>query len=488
MVDLPAIKGSNPGTPAPGSRPGTNRLEAVGSVPPSRIGTQGSTRLSTGARTGSKGLTPLSNSPMGVLAEKLILRMRAKFGPAASDVKAQEIITQEVMALVAKAGSVREEDIQQLELSIRSKLTGGSAPKHTLSMEKKLQQEGDEWAKIYEYSINCGKVLDERAAIKEKERRENLKKTLKGQMAEIEHRKKLEEDAELEYFKQEQATMRQWELEEEAKRKLQHDIMEKLKQDRVEQLREKESRRQAVRNAIAQDEARTAAKMAYQTRKEFEAEETARLEAKNALKEFLLQNEENRKIHEAAKLKRYDEDAKFKAAWEAQLDKQERDRHKQLEAVQAKMQHRQLLAQQREIVNKWHDDATIDRLHKQAEDARAAEEERRQQKVKNDAKAIEKALADQIKERETIKAKQREEDEAKARMVLARAEADERREQEKKAAALARRSKFKEDLDAQMKEKVLAKRVVPMSDTEKKINTHLLTDVQQFYKTGKVCI
>ena len=44
---------------------------------------------------------------MGVLAQKLVLKMRAKFGEAAADVKGQEIITSEVMALMAKAGSVR---------------------------------------------------------------------------------------------------------------------------------------------------------------------------------------------------------------------------------------------------------------------------------------------------------------------------------------------------------------------------------------------
>jgi hypothetical protein len=49
-------------------------------------------------------------------------------------------------------------------------------------------------------------------------------------------------------------------------------------------------------------------------------------EAKRALKEYLLQNEANKAIKEEAKKAAWEEDLHYKAAWEAVLDKQERER------------------------------------------------------------------------------------------------------------------------------------------------------------------
>lgn len=45
-----------------------------------------------------------------------------------------------------------------------------------------------------------------------------------------------------------------------------------------------------------------------------------------ALRTFLSRNEENKALKEAAKLKAWQEDAYYQAAWTQQLDKQDRDR------------------------------------------------------------------------------------------------------------------------------------------------------------------
>ena len=49
----------------------------------------------------------LSSSPLGALASKLILKMRMRFGDAASDNKAQEIITTEVLDFMSKAKTAK---------------------------------------------------------------------------------------------------------------------------------------------------------------------------------------------------------------------------------------------------------------------------------------------------------------------------------------------------------------------------------------------
>lgn len=45
-----------------------------------------------------------------------------------------------------------------------------------------------------------------------------------------------------------------------------------------------------------------------------------------SLKDFLLQNEENKAIREAEKQKRWAEDAEYQQKWQEQLDRQERER------------------------------------------------------------------------------------------------------------------------------------------------------------------
>ncbi len=71
-------------------------------------------------------------------------------------------------------------------------------------------------------------------------------------------------------------------------------------------------------------------------------------------------------------------------------------------------------------------------------------------------------------------------------MVIARANEEERREREKKAASVAKAHKFREDLENQMRENAARKRVMPMTETEKMINTQLLGKVSEFRLTGKV--
>ena len=73
-----------------------------------------------------------------------------------------------------------------------------------MSAAKLAQQAGDEWAKIYEYSISEGKALDKKAAEAQQQQMLRTRATLKGQMNEVEMRKKAEHDDEIAYFHSEQ--------------------------------------------------------------------------------------------------------------------------------------------------------------------------------------------------------------------------------------------------------------------------------------------
>jgi len=85
-----------------------------------------------------------------------------------------------------------------------------------------------------------------------------------------------------------QARLRQWEREEEEKRRLQREVAERLKADRAAQLADRDLRRRAAAERRAAEEAELAARLAHEARQEFEREEATRREAKEALKAFLL--------------------------------------------------------------------------------------------------------------------------------------------------------------------------------------------------------
>lgn len=91
-----------------------------------------------------------------------------------------------------------------VENRIRTKLTGGTPKQLTLVLEKMAQVEGDEWAKIFQFEIQKGKVLDQSEAVALKQRQAELRAQLNRQMADLEARKKAEKEEEIAYFHSEQ--------------------------------------------------------------------------------------------------------------------------------------------------------------------------------------------------------------------------------------------------------------------------------------------
>eukprot|EP00983_Pelagomonas_calceolata_P029641 928703-Pelagomonas_calceolata.AAC.5 len=294
---------------------------------------------------------------------------------AAADIKGQEIITQEVLGVLKKGVSVKpkpvilsvsvwawiletritcdvkngqrtphgharwgtiplctrplgfhEEDIQLIQNRIRSRLVGGTPVKNTLADNKRAIHAGDEWANIYQFNIAEGRELEKALAAEERERQLRVRSALNAQKQELAERKRAEIREEQGFAEQEQAALRAWQKQEEERERLQQQIANKLKQERTEQLEDKRARRQKALASIRADEDEMAARLAYETKTELDREEANRVAAKNALKQYLLQNEANKAIKQRAKEAQWEEDAYYKKAWEEVLDKQEKDR------------------------------------------------------------------------------------------------------------------------------------------------------------------
>ncbi len=77
---------------------------------------------------------------------------------------------------------------------------------------------------------------------------------------------------------------------------------------------------------------------------------------------------------------------------------------------------------------------------------------------------------------------------AKAQVVLSRAQQEETREQAARAAREAAKLKFRLDLERQMKENVTRRRNQPISEVERSINTELLDKVGTWRQTGRIGI
>lgn len=71
-------------------------------------------------------------------------------------------------------------------------------------------------------------------------------------------------------------------------------------------------------------------------------------------------------------------------------------------------------------------------------------------------------------------------------MVDARVAELERKERERKQREADAKLKFRLDLERQMKDNAIRKRYQPISETERKFNSQLLTKVHDFQTTGRL--
>lgn len=482
---------SSPKPSTPGK--GAAGIGIQGAKPPSRAGTAapGTARIPTASGTPRTARTSAGNADaVGALAQKLILKLRGKFGDCAADVKGQEIISHEVLAFVKRGVSIKEEDLTTLEYRIRQRLTGSTPVTNTLAQDKKAQMEGDEWAKIFQYSIAEGQEKDRLERIALKQRQERTRAELAAQMKERDDAKIAEQREEMEYARQEQAALKVWEAAEAERRRLQHDIAVKLRQERQEQLEEKTMRKNNALARVRAEDDVMASRIAYETRSEFEKEEAQRLEAKTALRDFMAKNEENKAIKAAMKQAQAEEDAYYQQAWRDVLDKQDRERTERLQRNMNRQAKTAEFANSGKLpeYKKWIDPAITEKHFRAREEMLDRLQREKQERIHTQGIATALVLKEQMVERDVRRSTVRLEDEAKAQMELQRAQAEETREQNKKMGREMAKLKFRIDLEGQMKENVQRKRNQPISEVERAINKELLSKVGAWKQTGRINI
>ncbi|KAF5828800.1 hypothetical protein DUNSADRAFT_17079 [Dunaliella salina] len=478
------------------SRPGT-QLQSQQMSHVSRPGSMHSLPRSSGGKSpasqngqssrGRTGSLP-DMGPMSVLAARLIQKFRAQFGDAAADIKGQEIITQEVLGVLKKGVSVKEEDLQLIQNRIRSRLVGGTPVKNTLADNKRAIHAGDEWANIYQFNVAEGRELEKALAAEEKERQLRVRSALNAQKQELAERRRAEEREEQGFAEQEQADLRAWQKQEEERERLQQQIANKLKQERAEQLQDKQARRQRAVASIRADEDEMAARLAYETKTELDKEEARRMHEKNVLRQYLLQNEENKAIKQREKEAQWEEDAHYKKAWEEVLEKQEKDRVERLKRNMARQTKTAEFAESGKLpeYKKWMDPAIIERHRQEREAALEKDEAARKERNAKMHMEMRRRLEEQVKEREMARLEERKQDQALGQKVIEKAEAEKEKERAKLAAREAAKAALNADIKKQMQDNVANRRYQPISSVERSLNKDLLEKVHDWKLTGSV--
>lgn len=448
-----------------------------GELPPSRVGL----RTGTGRATARSG-----ESPVEALLGTLIKKMRAKFSEVASDVKSQEVIAQECKEFMLKTASMRDEDLFKLEDKIRSRLSGETPVRNSLAAEKRAQVAGDEWARIYKFHVAEGAEKDKQRQEWQREKQRQQRAVLAAQLQELDQQKKKEAEVEHTYFVAEQAQLKQWEEEENMRKSQQMSVRMQLNTDRAEQLQDRTTRRTMAQEKQKKEDEALAARIAYETRVELEKEEQERVRAKMALKDFLQQNEENKRIREETKQQQWKLDKHYMEQYAAMLDKQERERQERLEKMRAVQAKQADMASTMKPYKQWIDPALIEKYFQEREEALDKEQAKRQAALKSKTKEMIASLDVQVKEREKARAELRQIEQLRAKELLERVKKGEEEEKARKARLAENKIKFRDQLETQLKDNAQRRRVAPMSETEKLINAQLLKRVDVFQNTGEI--
>lgn len=471
----PKSGGSKSATPKTGSPGGAAGLGITGSKPPTRSGTA----LRTGVSTSGM-------SPIDALRHTLIKKMREKFGESAKDVKSQEIIANEVTAFMASGGGLQTEDLSKLEDRIRSRLAGDTPVKNTRTMQKMQEIKSDDWAKMYKFQFEIGTKQDQMKTTSRRVNQATLKDELKNQMSLRHSMEAQEKEDEYQYHLEQMEALKLWEQEEEERKRAKLEIVERLKKDREEQIKDREARRTMQKHQIEKEDNDMLRHLADLTRKDLEAEEEHKEKCRIALEKFKEDNEMNKKLKAEAKAKLEAEDKEYQKLYKERLDKQEREREMlvaRVTDIQSRQAHR---ATQLPPYKQFVPDEKIQAQFEKHEAYLDEKERIAREAVKKKNWENKLELDRQVQEKLMRKEEDKRFDMSYGKGHMEDAERARREETERKLALLNKNKNYKKQLQEQMKIDAVKKKEALMSEEEKRLNKALLDKVEEYKRLNAI--
>ena len=434
------------------------------------------------------------------LTETLVRKMRAAFA-GDGDTLAEDIVGEEVVAFMTNNGSTRDSEIAALEARIAARLEAergadarGSATHVTKKKTAETTRDGgarsarrfdpngvrDEWAEISKWHSREGERLEAEALAKKRAGQKAMAAALAAQTKVKEEARVAELEAKRAYKAEEARSVEAWKAEELAKIAKRAAATEKLKEERRAQMRDKTSRLEAQIEAKKAEDAALRRALAARYRAEVvaEAERKARVAADTA--RLKASNEETLRIREAQARKEAEDDLMYQRLYAEKLAKQEAEYLANIQAVKDKQNSLSANVDLSVPIGerRYYAEETIAKNAAIA-DARAAARERADaERARALARSTKLELAEQIRakqerlDRERAEAARRHERFARVVDTL------ERVEKASLADARAGRVAHLAELEAQMRDNQTAKAVFPMTETERALNSGLLSRVR----------
>ncbi len=434
------------------------------------------------------------------LTETLVRKMRAAFA-GDGDTLAEDIVGEEVVAFMTNNGSTRDSEIAALEARIAARLEAergadarGSATHVTKKKTAETTRDGgarsarrfdpngvrDEWAEISKWHSREGERLEAEALAKKRAGQKAMAAALAAQTKVKEEARVAELEAKRAYKAEEARSVEAWKAEELAKIAKRAAATEKLKEERRAQMRDKTSRLEAQIEAKKAEDAALRRALAARYRAEVvaEAERKARVAADTA--RLKASNEETLRIREAQARKEAEDDLMYQRLYAEKLAKQEAEYLANIQAVKDKQNSLSANVDLSVPIGerRYYAEETIAKNAAIA-DARAAARERADaERARALARSTKLELAEQIRakqerlDRERAEATRRHERFARVVDTL------ERVEKASLADARAGRVAHLAELEAQMRDNQTAKAVFPMTETERALNSGLLSRVR----------
>mgnify|MGYP000311146153 CR=1 FL=1 len=435
------------------------------------------------------------DSMKSALTETLVRKMRATFATE-GDTTSQDIVGEEVVAFMTNVGSVKENEIAQLERRISARLKGEaegflqaslaaskdsnarSAPK---PRERRFDPNGvkDEWAEISKWRSREGERLKAEALIKKRNDQVAMANALAAQTAAKDKIKQQELEAKRQYKIEEEARLEQWKLEELQKLEKKQLATEKLKSERRAQMADKTARLNAQIAAKHEENAALRRQLAAQYRKKMieDAEKKEKVIAET--EKLKKSNEETLRIREDNTRKEAEDDLMYQRLYAEKLEKQEaaylaniqnmKDRQNLMGAAMGT----EPLSERR-----YYDEEMIAENARLADEKAAAREARDIERAQTLAMSTRLALGEQIRAKQERLDRERVDAARKHQRFARVVDTLEQVEKTSLADARARRVGHLQQLELQMRDNQTRKTVFPMTDTERALNSGLLQQVR----------
>lgn len=424
------------------------------------------------------------------LTEQLIGRMREKFMTETKDnMKAMDVLGQEVVKFMATSASMKAEDLNRLEDQIRFKLAGSSgltltaeqiaAARKEAYRAKKMQ---DPWVAMAEFEIE--QSVKEAFMRKEMEATEKLhvKHTLDIQLQEkdaLKHRAKLRD---MEYAAEEQRALEMWHAQEQTKMEEEKQVRAHLNQDRAAQIADKEMRkaRAVARQKQEELEAKEMMRVEHMRALELETKKKQAIKVKN--EQFKQDNAKQLELLADLKLRDMAEDEKYRQLAIEDLDKREKARNKLLKDFEDKQKEKMdLVARETKPrqLKRYIDESTIEVNFQQREKLLDKQEEEKQRRVVEKNVEMRRVLAAQLREKEWRRKQMADEEATRFgifKQSLAEAQAADALLKPDKGIA---QRKVRAELDQQLREKAMRESNPTMSEIEKVLNLPILKRLEQ---------